>query len=253
MPLPRKKLPTLTEEPDLYEAPQVDEYDSEYEFEPIEDDSTISEIKDDDEGYEKSEYELEFEKISDDEDEEDDYEEEEEDEYEPPKKKKFKKKPSKKKGPRKLDLDDTQSQDKIKRIFSIIIIVVIILTIIILALKLLSKSKDSKPQDNKTSIEQSRDNSEKSSKKENSSSEGISKLRISRDKVATITLDRDTSGQLISIYEEGGKYFVCESEDNDFVANESKEVEISCARIPGDKAKNIDNYFVTSDYKILTE
>lgn len=250
MPLPRKKLPTLTEEPDLYEAPQVDEYDSEYEFEPIEDDSTISEIKDDGE-YEKSEYELEFEKISDDEDEYDDDEEEEE--YEPPKKKKPKKKPSKKKGPRKLDLDDTQSQDKIKRIFSIIIIVVIILTIVILALKLLNKSKDSKPQDNKANVEQSRDISEKSSKKENNSSEGITKLRINRDKVATITLDRDTSGQLISIYEEDGKYFVCESEDNDFVANESKEIEISCARIPGDKAKNIDNYFVTSDYKILTE
>ena len=245
MPLPRKKLPTLTEEPDLYEAPQVDEYDSEYEFEPIEDDSTISEIKDDGE-YEKSEYELEFEKISDDEDEYDD--EEEEEEYEPPKKKK-----SKKKGPRKLDLDDTQSQDKIKRIFSIIIIVVIILTIVILALKLLNKSKDSKQQDNKANVEQSRDISEKSSKKENNSSEGITKLRINRDKVATITLDRDTSGQLISIYEEDGKYFVCESEDNDFVANESKEVEISCARIPGDKAKNVDNYFVTSDYKILTE
>ena len=164
MPLPRKKLPTLTEEPDLYEAPQVDEYDSEYEFEPIEDDSTISEIKDDDEGYEKSEYELEFEKISDDEDEYDD--EEGEEEYEPPKKKKSKKKPSKKKGPRKLDLDDTQSQDKIKRIFSIIIIVVIILTIVILALKLLNKSKDSKQQDNKANVEQSRDISEKSSKKE---------------------------------------------------------------------------------------
>ena len=251
MPLPRKKLPTLTEEPDLYEAPQVDEYDSEYEFEPIEDDSTISEIKDDGE-YEKSEYELEFEKISDDEDEYDD--EEEEEEYEPPKKKKSKKKkPSKKKGPRKLDLDDTQSQDKIKRIFSIIIIIVIILTIVILALKLLSKSKDSKQQDNKSNIEQSRDISEKSNKKENNSSEGITKLRINRDKVATITLDRDTSGQLISIYEEDGKYFVCESEDNDFVANESKEIEISCARIPGDKAKNVDNYFVTSDYKILTE
>lgn len=250
MPLPRKKLPTLTEEPDLYEAPQIDEYDSEYEFEPIEDDSTISEIKDDGE-YEKSEYELEFEKISDDEDEYDD--EEEEEEYEPPKKKKSKKKPSKKKGPRKLDLDDTQSQNKIKRIFSIIIIVVIILTIVILALKLLNKSKDSKPQDNKANVEQSRDISEKSSKKENNSSEGITKLRINRDKVATITLDRDTSGQLISIYEEDGKYFVCESEDNDFVANESKEIEISCARIPGDKAKNIDNYFVTSDYKILTE
>lgn len=250
MPLPRKKLPTLTEEPDLYEAPQVDEYDSEYEFEPIEDDSTISEIKDDGE-YEKSEYELEFEKISDDEDEYDD--EEEEEEYEPPKKKKSKKKPSKKKGPRKLDLDDTQSQDKIKRIFSIIIIVVIILTIVILALKLLSKSKDSKQQDNKANVEQSRDISEKSSKKENNSSKGITKLRINRDKVATITLDRDTSGQLISIYEEDGKYFVCESEDNDFVANESKEIEISCARIPGDKAKNVDNYFVTSDYKILTE
>lgn len=250
MPLPRKKLPTLTEEPDLYEAPQVDEYDSEYEFEPIEDDSTISEIKDDGE-YEKSEYELEFEKISDDEDEYDD--EEEEEEYEPPKKKKSKKKPSKKKGPRKLDLDDTQSQDKIKRIFSIVIIVVIILTIVILALKLLNKSKDSKQQGNKANIEQSRDISEKSSKKENNSSEGITKLRINRDKVATITLDRDTSGQLISIYEEDGKYFVCESEDNDFVANESKEVEISCARIPGDKAKNVDNYFVTSDYKILTE
>lgn len=251
MPLPRKKLPTLTEEPDLYEAPQVDEYDSEYEFEPIEDDSTISEIKDDDEGYEKSEYELEFEKISDDEDEYDD--EEEEEEYEPPKKKKSKKKPSKKKGPRKLDLDDTQSQDKIKRIFSIIIIVVIILTIVILALKLLNKSKDSKQQDNKANVEQSRDISEKSSKKENNSSEGITKLRINRDKVATITLDRDTSGQLISIYEEDGKYFACESEDNDFVANESKEIEIGCARIPGDKAKNVDNYFVTSDYKILTE
>lgn len=251
MPLPRKKLPTLTEEPDLYEAPQVDEYDSEYEFEPIEDDSTISEIKDDGE-YEKSEYELEFEKISDDEDEYDD--EEEEEEYEPPKKKKSKKKkPSKKKGPRKLDLDDTQSQDKIKRIFSIIIIIIIILTIVILALKLLNKSKDSKPQDNKANVEQSRDISEKSNKKENNSSEGITKLRINRDKVATITLDRDTSGQLISIYEEDGKYFVCESEDNDFVANESKEVEISCARIPGDKAKNVDNYFVTSDYKILTE
>lgn len=250
MPLPRKKLPTLTEEPDLYEAPQVDEYDSEYEFEPIEDDSTISEIKDDGE-YEKSEYELEFEKISDDEDEYED--EEEEEEYEPPKKKKSKKKPSKKKGPRKLDLDDTQSQDKIKRIFSIIIIVVIILTIVILALKLLNKSKDYKQQDNKANAEQSRDISEKSSKKENNSSEGITELRINRDKVATITLDRDTSGQLISIYEEDGKYFVCESEDNDFVANESKEVEISCARIPGDKAKNVDNYFVTSDYKILTE
>lgn len=250
MPLPRKKLPTLTEEPDLYEAPQVDEYDSEYEFEPIEDDSTISEIKDDGE-YEKSEYELEFEKISDDEDEYED--EEEEEEYEPPKKKKPKKKPSKKKGPRKLDLDDTQSQDKIKRIFSIIIIVVIILTIVILALKLLNKSKDSKQQDNKANVEQSRDISEKSNKKENNSSEGITKLRINRDKVATITLDRDTSGQLISIYEEDGKYFVCESEDNDFVANESKEIEISCARIPGDKAKNVDNYFVTSDYKILTE
>lgn len=253
MPLPRKKLPTLTEEPDLYEAPQVDEYDSEYEFEPIEDDSTISEIKDDDEGYEKSEYELEFEKISDDEDEEDEYDDEEEEEYEPPKKKKSKKNPSKKKGPRKLDLDDTQSQDKIKRIFSIIIIVVIILTIVILALKLLNKSKDSKQQDNKVNVEQSRDISEKPSKKENNSSEGITKLRINRDKVATITLDRDTSGQLISIYEEDDKYFVCESEDNDFVANESKEVEISCARIPGDKAKNVDNYFVTSDYKILTE
>ena len=192
MPLPRKKLPTLTEEPDLYEAPQVDEYDNEYEFEPIEDDSTISEIKDDGE-YEKSEYELEFEKISDDEDEEDEYDDEEDDEYELPKKKKSKKKkPSKKKGPRKLDLDDTQSQDKIKRIFSIIIIVVIILTIVILTLKLLNKSKDSKPQDNKANVEQSRDISEKSSKKENNSSEGITKLRINRDKVATITLDRDT-------------------------------------------------------------
>lgn len=251
MPLPRKKLPTLTEEPSLYEAPQVDEYDSEYEFEPIEDDSTISEIEDDGEEYEKSEYELEFEKISDDEDE---YEEEdEEEEYEPPKKKKSKKKPAKKKGPRKLDLDDTQSQDRIKRIFSIVIIVVIILTIVILAFKLLNKSKDSKPQDNKANVEQSKDNSEKSNKKENSTSEGITKLRINRDKIATITLDRDTSGQLISIYEENGKYFVCESEDNDFVANESKEIEISCARIPGDKAKNVDNYFVTSDYKILTE
>ena len=88
-------------------------------------------------------------------------------------------------------------------------------------------------------------------RKKNNSSEGITKLRINRDKVATITLDRDTSGQLISIYEEDGKYFACESEDNDFVANESKEIEISCARIPGDKAKNVDNYFVTSDYKIL--
>lgn len=183
------------------------------------------------------------------EDDEDDFEDDFDDEgEESPRKKKRgrnKRKKDKKKKKDDVDLEDPKTQKKIKKTFLTIIIAIIAIAVIAIGLKVfvLNKIIGGNEGDSSSS------SSPQTPTKEDTSN--VEKFKINKDMVAKITFKQDVSGQLFSIYKNGDDYYSCSSEENDFIADEEKEIDVGCLRVPDEGAKNVDNYFVTDTNRII--